>query len=106
MPSILRRVVSGLTPRSRNPRSEETVARPRRDEILDIDHLQEEAERYRSEARDAATDDQRTYLASMAAARPHMIATLDTFRDTLENLGGGIGVTDPVSGEVVLELSP
>ena len=35
---------------------------------------------------------------AMAAARPHMIATLDTFRDTLE------GDTDPVSGPVVLEL--
>ena len=29
---------------------------------------------------------------AMAAARPHMIATLDTFRDTLD------GDTDPVSG--------
>ena len=35
---------------------------------------------------------------SLAAARPHMIATLDTFRDCLE------GDTDPVSGPVVLEL--
>ena len=26
---------------------------------------------------------------SMAAARPQMIATLDSFRDTLEDLGGG-----------------
>jgi len=41
---------------------------------------------------------------AMAAARPHMIATLDTFRDTLEDLGGGLGVTDAVSGPVVLEL--
>jgi len=41
---------------------------------------------------------------SMAAARPNMIATLDTFRDTLEELGGDLGVTDPVSGPVVLEL--
>ena len=41
---------------------------------------------------------------SMAAARPNMIATLDTFRDTLEDLGGELGVTDPVSGPVVLEL--
>ena len=40
----------------------------------------------------------------MAAARSAMIATLDTMRDTLEDLGGGLGVTDPVSGEVVLEL--
>ena len=36
-------------------------------------------------------------------ARPQMIATLDTFRHTLEDLGGGFGVTDPVSGPVVLE---
>ena len=41
---------------------------------------------------------------SIAAARPHMLATLDTFRDTLEDLGGELGVTDPVSGPVVLEL--
>ena len=41
---------------------------------------------------------------SVAAARPEMIATLDTFRDTLEDLGNGLGVTDPVSGPVVLEL--
>jgi hypothetical protein len=33
-----------------------------------------------------------------------MIATLDTFRETLEDLGGGLGVTDPVAGPVVLEL--
>jgi hypothetical protein len=45
-------------------------------------------------------------MEAMAAARPHMIATLDTFRDTLEDLGGGLGVTDPVAGEVVLELTP
>jgi quinol monooxygenase YgiN len=41
---------------------------------------------------------------ALAAARPHMIAVLDSFRDTLEDLGGGLGVTDPVSGPVVLEL--
>ena len=35
---------------------------------------------------------------AMAAARPDMIATLDTFRDTLD------GDTDPVSGPVVLAL--
>jgi quinol monooxygenase YgiN len=40
---------------------------------------------------------------SLAAARPHMISTLDTFRDTLEELSDG-NVTDPVSGPVVLEL--
>ena len=42
---------------------------------------------------------------SLAAARPHMIATLDSFRDTLEELSDG-NVTDPVSGPVVLELTP
>jgi hypothetical protein len=41
---------------------------------------------------------------ALANARPNMIATLDTFRDTLEDLGGGLGVTDPVAGPVVLEL--
>ena len=41
---------------------------------------------------------------AMAAARPQMIATLDSFRDTLEDLGEGRGVTDPVSGPVVLQL--
>lgn len=41
---------------------------------------------------------------SIVAARPKMIVTLDTFRDMLEDLGGGLGVTDPVSGEAVVEL--
>ena len=41
---------------------------------------------------------------SLAAARPNMIKTLDSFRDTLEDLGGGLGVTDPVSGPVVLPM--
>jgi hypothetical protein len=41
---------------------------------------------------------------ALAAARPQMIGTLDSFRDTLEDLGGGLGVTDPVSGSVVLAL--
>lgn len=40
----------------------------------------------------------------IVAARPEMIAMLDSFRGTLEDLGGGLGVTDPVSGEVVLEI--
>jgi hypothetical protein len=43
-------------------------------------------------------------LTDLAAARPKMIATLDSFRETLEDLGGGLGVTHPVSGPVVLEL--
>ena len=41
---------------------------------------------------------------SLAAARPQMIAVLDTFRDLLEDLGGDLGVTDPVSGLVVAEV--
>ncbi|QKS28103.1 MAG: hypothetical protein FAZ92_00562 [Accumulibacter sp.] len=41
---------------------------------------------------------------SLAKARPRMIATLDSFRDTLQDLGGGLGVTDAVSGPVVLDL--
>lgn len=41
---------------------------------------------------------------SLAGARPQMIATLDSFRDTLEDMGGGLGVTDPVAGPVVAEL--
>ena len=41
---------------------------------------------------------------ALAKARPQMIATLDSFRHLLEELGGGLGLTDPVSGPVVLEL--
>jgi hypothetical protein len=33
-----------------------------------------------------------------------MIATLNSFRDTLEDLGGDRGVTDAVSGPVVMAL--
>ena len=43
-------------------------------------------------------------MESLTKARASMIATLDSFRDTLEDLGGGLGVTDPVSGPVVLTL--
>jgi len=39
---------------------------------------------------------------SIAAARPQMIATLDSFRDCLEDMGEG--VTDPISGTVVLAM--
>ena len=37
----------------------------------------------------------------IVAARPKMGGLLDSFRDTLEDLGGGLGVTDPISGDVV-----
>lgn len=45
-----------------------------------------------------------TDMDSLAKARSNMIATLDSFRDTLEDLGGGVGLTDPVSGPVILAL--
>ena len=41
---------------------------------------------------------------ALAAGRPQMIATLSSFRNTLEDLGGGLGITDPVSGPVVLPI--
>ena len=37
----------------------------------------------------------------IVAARPQMIGLLDSFRDLLEDQGNGLGLTDPVSGEVV-----
>lgn len=43
---------------------------------------------------------------SIVAARAEMIRDLDQLRDMLEDLGSGLGVTDPVSGEVVLEILP
>jgi quinol monooxygenase YgiN len=41
---------------------------------------------------------------ALGKARPSMIKTLDSFRHMLEDLGGGLGVTDPVAGPVVLAL--
>ena|SRR5437868_6323752 len=41
---------------------------------------------------------------ALANARPKMVATLDTMREMLEDLGNGLGLTDPVSGPVVLAL--
>jgi len=43
---------------------------------------------------------------NIAAARPAMIGMLDQFRDALEDLGGGLGITDPVSGEVAVDMTP
>ena len=45
-----------------------------------------------------------TDMDALANARPNMIATLNLFRDTLEDLGDGRGVTDAVAGPVVLAL--
>jgi hypothetical protein len=43
---------------------------------------------------------------SIVAARPKMIGILDGTRGMLEDLGGGLGVTDPVSGPAVVEIKP
>jgi hypothetical protein len=43
---------------------------------------------------------------SIVAARPAMISVLDRMRPLLEDLGGGLGATDPVSGTTVMELRP
>lgn len=43
-------------------------------------------------------------MSSIVGARERMIGLLDRFRDTLEDLGSGLGVSDPVSGEVVVEM--
>ncbi len=40
---------------------------------------------------------------SIVAARPTMISFLDEVRGYLEDLGNGLGVTDPVSGETIAE---
>ena len=39
---------------------------------------------------------------AIAEAGPVMISALDTFRDTLEDLGTGTGVTEAMSGEAVI----
>lgn len=41
---------------------------------------------------------------SIVNARPEMIGLLDKTRDMLEDLGGGLGVTDPVSGDAVVKI--
>ncbi|MER2509114.1 MAG: antibiotic biosynthesis monooxygenase [Amaricoccus sp.] len=43
-------------------------------------------------------------MESIAGARPAMVAILDTFRPLLEDLGDGLGLTDPVSGLAVIEI--
>ena len=41
---------------------------------------------------------------AIAGARSEMIATLNSFRETLDEAGPGLGVTDAVSGPMVLDL--
>ena len=43
-------------------------------------------------------------MSDIVAARPSMIGTLDKFRSMLEELPSGTGVTDAVSGEVVVDM--
>ena len=43
-------------------------------------------------------------FADIVAARPQMIAMLDGLRDMLEDQANGLGTTDPVSGDVVVEM--
>jgi len=45
-------------------------------------------------------------MTDIVASRPQMIGSLDKVRPLLEDLGGGLGVTDPVSGEAVFEITP
>lgn len=42
---------------------------------------------------------------AIVKARPAMIGNLDEMRDMLEDLGGGRGVTEPYSGEAVVEIT-
>ena len=43
-------------------------------------------------------------MEALSAGRQQMIATLNSFRPTLEDLGSGLGLTDAVSGPVVLTM--
>ena len=87
--------------------------KPGREEAFIAAHRKVDAAKFKGARRVALfKTGERTYcivgewddMDSMAAARPRMIATLDGFRDMLEDLGNGLGVTDPVSGEVVVDL--
>ncbi len=60
----------------------------------------------RSGEREYLVIGQWTGMDALAAARDAMIATLDQFRHTLEDLGNGLGVTDPRSGEAVVSRKP
>jgi hypothetical protein len=41
---------------------------------------------------------------SIVEAGPQMIGILDRFRAMLEDLGGGLGLTDPVSGPAIVKF--
>jgi hypothetical protein len=44
-------------------------------------------------------------MEALVAARPQMLSFASGFRDALEDLGGDLGVSDAVSGEVILDSS-
>jgi hypothetical protein len=41
---------------------------------------------------------------AIVTARDAIVAILGTYRGTLEDFGDGLGVTDPVSGECILDV--
>jgi hypothetical protein len=43
-------------------------------------------------------------MSDIVAARPQMAKLLDGTRAMLEDLGNGLGVSDPVSGDAVVEM--
>ncbi len=45
-------------------------------------------------------------MEAIVRARPEMIEDLNRLRPLLDELGGGLGVTDAMSGEVIAELRP
>ena len=50
------------------------LARPSRDDLFDVAFLQKEAERYRSEAREAASEQERNYFLVMSSLSETMAA--------------------------------
>jgi len=43
-------------------------------------------------------------FSSIVEARPNMIANLDGIRDMLMDFGMGVGLTDPISGDTVIDM--
>ena len=77
----------------------------------EFENLNENCDRYEGEfLRTVVKTSQDTYCVigiwddeeAMVAARPEMISFLDTIRHLLTEISPGLGVTDPVSGEVIL----
>ena len=43
-------------------------------------------------------------FSSIVTARPNMLTSLEGIRDMLQEFGMGMGITDPVSGETVIDM--